>query len=139
MFSSSDIVNAGFDVISALLPQRAADKLYKKCLKILSQKSQDNNSKIIQRKTAVQTKKNGSRYMVTINNVAVSLQPRLYSYFHKLYNAGHPDGWLDKAFLDNGTNQNKYIYKLRKELKPVPGTAIESDGAGRYRLVIRAT
>ncbi len=139
MVSPSDIINAGFDVISALLPQRVADMLYKKCLKILSQKSRDDKSKGMPHKETIRSKKNGTRYTFTINDATISLQPRLYSYFHKLYNADNPDGWLDKRFLDNGNNQVKYIYKLRKELKPVPGVAIESDGAGRYRLVIRAT
>jgi hypothetical protein len=73
---------------------------------------------------------------VIIGETAIYLQPRLYAYLHKLYNADHPEGWLDKSFLDSGNNQVKYIYKLRQALKPVDGASLECDGAGRYRLIL---
>jgi hypothetical protein len=83
-------------------------------------------------------KRIGARYEVTFNNIAISLQPKLYKYLNKLYNADSPHGWLDKNFLDRGNNQVKYIYKLRKALEKIDSARVESDGAGRYRLVLES-
>ncbi|MCD6162742.1 MAG: DEAD/DEAH box helicase [candidate division Zixibacteria bacterium] len=132
----SDVVNSGFDIISTLLPYRVADSLFKRCSKMMPANDKPDDITAATEKQPLAVKKNGSRYELTINGSMVSLQPRLYSYFHKLYNADNPEGWLDKNFLDAGVNQVKYIYKLKKALKGITGIVIEGDGGGRYRLMM---
>lgn len=136
MFTPSDIINAGFDAVSSIVPERVANNLYKICQDILSEKSTETINKPLPGSRALRARKAGSRYEVEIGGMKVLLQPKLYSYLFKLYNADKLEGWLDKSFLDHGSNQVKYIYKLKKALESVPGVAVESDGSGRYRLVL---
>ncbi len=69
---------------------------------------------------------------------SVYLQPKLYSYFQKLWWAscsGKP--WVNKESLEPGINQPKYISKLRKSFYEKDIKArIESDGNGSYRLLL---
>src|SRR4030067_3831858 len=48
-----------------------------------------------------------------------------------------PEGWIHKLDLDEGDNQAKYIYRLRKELSLKEEEVIENNGAGRYRLNLK--
>jgi len=57
------------------------------------------------------------------------------------------EGWIHKLDLEEGDNQAKYIYRLRKELGlsagggsafgGKAGELIENNGAGSYRLNLR--
>jgi helicase len=136
LYTCSDLINAGLDVIASLLPQVVAEKLLLHCQKQLSIESQSPIPIQKPIRPPLLSKKIGERYEVIINGSAISLQPRLYSYFVKLYNCDHPDGWLDKNFLDSGINQVKYLYLLKNTLAGIPGVNLESDGAGRYRIVL---
>jgi hypothetical protein len=68
----------------------------------------------------------------------VLLQPRLYTYFQKLWwgmKSGNP--WIRKDTLEPGLNQAKYISKLRRVFREQRlNIKIVSDGAGRYRLLL---
>jgi len=136
IYSPADIVNAGFDQISNIIPESIAKGLYDESLKREADSTKTDDAKPIENKRPLRAKKIGARYEVIINDTTIYLQPRLYTYLHKLYNADHPDGWLNKSFLDSGNNQVKYIYKLRQALKQIDGARLESDGAGRYRLLL---
>jgi helicase len=141
IYSPSDIVGSGYDIISSIIPEKVAEPLYARCRDVVekanAEKEIDNQSEnTVARsgKPQLRVKRNGGRYELSLNGVNIFLQPRLYAYFLKLYNADHPEGWLDKSCLDSGINQVKYIYRLRKALSVIPGIVIESDRAGRYRI-----
>ena len=134
----ADIVAAGKSLLASLIPDRIAGQLYDKCLLKL-ESAAATQIPSISAKRFCRVERVGSRYRVHLNKVAVDLQGRLYQYFNKLYNAPGADGWLDKNLLDSGSNQVKYIYKLRKALKGVPGLTIEGDRMGRYRLILSAS
>jgi helicase len=136
LFTSSDIINAGFDIVAALIPQVVAEKLMLYCQNQLAMESRDKDNRRAAIRKPLLAKKVGERFEVVINGFTIKLQPRLFAYLSKLYNCDHPEGWLDKSFLDSGTNQIKYIYCLKNALSSVPGALIESDGAGRYRLIL---
>lgn len=78
------------------------------------------------------------RRELKIGGNSIFLQPKLYSYFRKLW-WGHKSGnpWVQKDSLEPGINQAKYISKLRRELEDNRiDVKIVSDGAGSYRLVL---
>jgi len=136
LVTPSDIINAGLDVVAAIIPGKAAETLMRYCQNQSEGVSGESGEPSIPVRPPLIARKIGQRFEVVINGVAIKLQPRLFAYFSKLYNCHHPEGWLDKNFLDNGINQIKYIYCLKSALSSVPGALIESDGAGRYRLVL---
>ncbi|MCP4582249.1 MAG: DEAD/DEAH box helicase [candidate division Zixibacteria bacterium] len=136
IYAATDVVNSGYDIISNLIPESVAGRLFDKCQNIVSVEAKSKKTSINPDKPSLKAKKKGARYEVVINDATINLQPRLYKYLNKLWNADGPDGWLDKNFLDTGNNQVKYIYKLRKALEPANGVCLECDGAGRYRLVL---
>ncbi|HEX9912720.1 MAG TPA: hypothetical protein VGB01_05665, partial [candidate division Zixibacteria bacterium] len=47
------------------------------------------------------------------------------------------DGWIHKLDLEEGDNQGKYIYRLKKELSPSEMTLIENNRIGSYRLNLK--
>jgi helicase len=136
LYTASDIIDAGVDVVASIIPQRVAQSLYKTAQGNLAgrQKSDEMNFKV--KRPPLIAKKSGERFEVLINGIMVSLQPRQYSYLCKLYNCDHQDGWLDKNYLDCGDNQVKYFHTLKKALAHVSGLTLESDGAGKYRLLL---
>jgi hypothetical protein len=133
----ADIAAADFDMLSTIIPEKLAHRLYQKCSKLAATMGNPQQPLTAKAMPALQSKRIGQRYEVIIAGHILNLQPRLYKYLHKLYNADHPEGWVDKNLLDSGLNQVKYIYKLRKELEIIEGLEIETDGAGRYRLIPR--
>ena len=133
----ADIAAADFDMLTAIIPEKLAHRLYRKCSKIITTTDNPQQPSIAKTKPPLLSKRIGQRYEVAIAGHIINLQPRLYKYLHKLYNADHPEGWVDKNLLDSGLNQVKYIYKLRKELEIIEGIEIETDGAGRYRMIPR--
>jgi helicase len=78
------------------------------------------------------------RRELKIRGISFFLQPKLYSYFRKLWwgaKSGNP--WIHKDTLEPGINQPKYISKLRRELRDNKiDVKIISDGAGNYRLLL---
>jgi len=73
---------------------------------------------------------------VTIDGQSLFLQPRLYSYIQRLYNAYLDKTlWVHKDHLDIGVNQARYISKLRRILSDSGiELEIESNGRGSYAL-----
>jgi helicase len=136
LYNSSDILNAGLEIISSIIPRRVAENLYLACQKNQTISDPNTSAKPPPTRPPLLAKKVNGRFEVVINGVKVSFQPRLYSYFLKLYNCDHPEGWVDKSFLDKGTNQVKYIYRLKQILAGVPGLKLESDKSGRYRFIL---
>jgi len=69
---------------------------------------------------------------------SVFLQPRLYSYFQKLWwGLQSENTWVHKESLEPGINQPKYISKLRRIFKENEiDIKIISDGSGCYRLLL---
>jgi len=135
--SVEEVVAAGVDVLSAIIPEGVARRLFETCQKTLRREGKSDAPENF-RRHAVSARRFGRRYLIHLNNQVVSLQPRLFAYFQRLSNCDRPGGWLDKNMLDRGTNQVRYIYKLRQALQNVPGISVQGDGAGRYRLVIEA-
>jgi replicative superfamily II helicase len=136
LFTCSDIINASLDIVASLIPQVVAEKLMLRCQKQLAVESQAIVGTEPISRTTLLARKIGERYEVILDGITIKLQPRLFGYLSKLYNCDHPDGWLDKNFLDSGINQVKYIYCLKNALSAIPGATIEGDSAGRYRLIL---
>ena len=138
IYSAHDAISAGYDILLSLIPESIGEKLFEKCLKISAEAAETSSEKSTANDRApIKARRCGNNYEVTIDGTSIQLQTKLYAYFQKLYNASSSDGWVDKNRLDNGLNQVKYIYKLRKALEPVAGLMIESDSAGRYRLILK--
>jgi helicase len=130
----ADIATADYELLTTIIPSKLATVLQQRCQAVNNCGEHELKPPEGIIKPPLEVRKTGQRYEVTIAGRAIMLQPRLYKYLQKLYNADHPDGWVDKIHLESGPNQVKYIYLLRKELEPILGLEIEADGAGRYRL-----
>ena len=78
------------------------------------------------------------RKEIRIAGNSLYLQPRLYSYFQKLWWGIKSDNpWVHKDSLEPGLNQAKYISKLRRVLRDNKlAIKIISDGSGCYRLLL---
>lgn len=79
----------------------------------------------------------GSKEIVIFDK-RLLLQPKLYGYLRRLWWAfvsGKP--WVNKAALEPGDNQAKYISKIRKILRDSKiAVRIVSDHIGSYRLIL---
>jgi helicase len=82
--------------------------------------------------------RNGMKNEIRIAGKSLFLQPRLYTYFQKLWWAVKSDNpWIHKESLEPGLNQAKYISKLRRVIRDSNlNIRIVSDGSGRYRLLL---
>lgn len=80
-----------------------------------------------------------NRWKVELNQIMFALSHQSFKYLLKLVGAVYtkPEGWIHKLDLEEGDNQAKYIYRLRKELKLKVGDLIENNGAGSYRLNLK--
>jgi len=80
-----------------------------------------------------------NRWKVIVNQTMFAISHQSFKYLLKLVSAvfTKPEGWIHKLDLDEGDNQAKYIYRLRKELNLKAGDLIENNGAGSYRLNLR--
>ncbi len=90
-----------------------------------------------------------NRWKVVLNQTMFALSYCSFKYLLKLVGAVYTqsEGWIHKLDLDEGDNQAKYIYRLRKELKlsagggsafgGKAGDLIENNGAGSYRLNLK--
>jgi len=143
LITGDDILAAGLDIVSSIIPPRFAVSLFESCRKAAAEREANQNRLAepfageSSRKMNFSAVRRGNLYEVTFDSGKVMLQPRLFAYLQKLINSENPDGWLDKSSLDTGLNQVKYMYRLKKVLAAVPSVAIESDRAGRYRIVSR--
>ncbi|EQB63839.1 MAG: hypothetical protein RBG1_1C00001G1418 [candidate division Zixibacteria bacterium RBG-1] len=80
-----------------------------------------------------------NRWKVVLNQIQHVLSYCSFKYLLKLVEAVYskPEGWIHKLDLDEGDNQAKYIYRLRKELSLKAEEVIENNGAGSYRLNLK--
>ena len=78
------------------------------------------------------TGKNSQRFLAVIDGVDYWLRQKEFTYLVKLALAG---GWLEKMKLEPTRNVDKYVGRLRNEVK-LYGLKIANDRHGRYRLVL---
>ncbi len=139
--TAEDVLTAGLDIVASIIPKRFASMLFDLSNKAVSTQVKDRPrfsepmAGASSRKLKFTAVRKGKLYEVTFDSGTVLLQPRLFAYLQKLVNCENPGGWLDKNSLDTGLNQVKYIYRLKKALEGIRSVAIESDRAGRYRIV----
>jgi helicase len=81
------------------------------------------------------------KFLVLVNGRKVILPAKSFKYLVKLTWAAfkNEDGWIHKNDLEPGDNQTRYVYRLRKQIKPSlePGqSVIENNRLGSYRLSI---
>ncbi|MCJ7459343.1 MAG: DEAD/DEAH box helicase [candidate division Zixibacteria bacterium] len=76
------------------------------------------------------------RYTVFIDNRKIFLSHKSFKYLFKLIWATFKKegGWIHKLDLEEGENQGKYIYRLKKELSLSDRKLIENNRIGCYRL-----
>lgn len=138
--SVDDIKNADYTFLSEVLPQAVLKRAMEKINK--PERIDPETSYEIPRdpgREIVFTGKNRRlRKELKIAGRSLYLQPRLYSYFQKLWwGIKSENPWICKESLEPGLNQAKYISKLRKVLKDNKfDVKIISDGTGRYRLLL---
>jgi hypothetical protein len=81
------------------------------------------------------------RFLVLVNGRKTILPAKSFKYLVKLVWAAFKteDGWIHKNDFEPGENQTRYLYRLRKQIKPGldPGQfMIENNRLGSYRLSI---
>ncbi|MDP3024491.1 MAG: DEAD/DEAH box helicase [candidate division Zixibacteria bacterium] len=79
------------------------------------------------------------RYTIFIDNRKIFLSHKSFKYLFKLAWAAFKKegGWIHKLDLEEGENQGKYIYRLKKELSLADGKLIENNRIGCYRLNLK--
>jgi len=134
------LVGLDYSTLSTILPESVATTIYKK----LSMIRAENNSKLQTKEfiaddsviftgRKVKALKEG-----IIFDKSILLQPRLYTYFQKLWRGYLSENpWVLKEQLGPGENQAKYISKIRRILKNAEiDMKIVSDSDGSYRLML---
>lgn len=95
-------------------------------------------------------RKRWSRFTISLDGRICNLRGKSFRYLFALATARHlhgdfgklhyDDGWINKRDIEPGTNQTKYFYQLRQELKAACDGAqrlIENNGRGFYRLALQ--
>jgi helicase len=81
------------------------------------------------------------KFLILVNGRKTILPAKSFKYLVKLVWAAFKteDGWIHKNDLEPGDNQTRYVYRLRKQIKPSldPGQfMIENNRLGSYRLSV---
>ncbi|MCH7879024.1 MAG: hypothetical protein IH914_06910 [candidate division Zixibacteria bacterium] len=82
----------------------------------------------------------GERFLVTIDGLPAPLTGKSFKYLAKLACARSttPEGWLYKDEIEQGFNQARYLYRMRREIEAaLPGynwPVYENNRLGYYRL-----
>ena len=89
------------------------------------------------------------RFLVKVNGKNITLPAKSFKYLFKLAWAKFKkeDGWLHKLDLEEGDNQAKYLYRLKKQLceclkmhshilRNADGSWMENNRVGSYRLIV---
>jgi helicase len=89
------------------------------------------------------------RFLVEVNGKNITLPAKSFKYLFKLTWAKFKkeDGWLHKLDLEEGDNQAKYLYRLKKQLceclkmhshilRNADGSWMENNRVGSYRLIV---
>jgi helicase len=79
------------------------------------------------------------KYTVILNGRRLLISHKSFRYLFKLAWAvfKKEDGWLHKLDLEEGDNQGKYIYRLKRELPHSEKSLIENNRVGSYRLNLK--
>jgi helicase len=79
------------------------------------------------------------KYAVLIDKKKLLLSHKSFKYLFKLACSvfKKEGGWIHKLDLEEGENQGKYIYRLKKELSLSDGKLIENNRIGYYRLNLK--
>jgi replicative superfamily II helicase len=138
--SVDDMKNSDHSFLSKILPSPILARIMAKINRV--DKTDANTSPGLTRDSGNDTVFTGKsrrlRKEIKIAGDSLYLQPRLYSYFQKLWWGLKSDNpWIHKESLEPGLNQAKYISKLRRIFRDNKiGMKIISDGAGNYRLFL---
>jgi len=152
--SKNQIKEIGLDELKKIIPEKVAIRLKEeiiyegsaraRCRGTLSRpwrdattvswKRDSTKSKLILDGSLVKGK-----YTVIINSRRLLLSHKSFRYLFKLAWAvfKKEDGWIHKLDLEEGDNQGKYIYRLKKELSPSETSLIENNRIGSYRLNLK--
>jgi hypothetical protein len=81
------------------------------------------------------------RFLILVNGRKTILPAKSFKYLVKLTWATfrNEDGWIHKDDLEPGDNQTRYVYRLRKQIKPSLDPSqfmIENNRLGSYRLSV---
>ncbi|HSG98617.1 MAG TPA: hypothetical protein VLB27_01115, partial [candidate division Zixibacteria bacterium] len=86
----------------------------------------------------------GERFLLRIDGIPVALTGKSFKYFVRLA-AGRflsEDGWVYKDDIEQGFNQARYLYRMRREIEAgLPGyrwPVYENNRLGYYRLGLAA-
>ncbi len=137
------ISQTDLEFLKKILPQKMALELKQLVAEKLSTASTPDEKSEVDFSSEVKLEVDGTtvknRWKVVVNQTTFALSYQSFKYLLKLIGAVYakPEGWLHKLDLDDGDNQAKYIYRLRKELKLKAGQVIENNGAGSYRLNLK--
>lgn len=79
------------------------------------------------------------KYAIILDDRKILLSHKSFKYLFKLAWAvfKKEGGWIHKLDLEEGENQGKYIYRLKKELSLTDGKLIENNRIGSYRLNLK--
>ena len=79
------------------------------------------------------------KYAIVLDDRKILLSHKSFKYLFKLAWAifKKEGGWIHKLDLEEGENQGKYIYRLKKELSLADGKLIENNRIGCYRLNLK--
>ncbi len=79
------------------------------------------------------------KYAIILDDRKILLSHKSFKYLFKLAWAvfKKEGGWIHKLDLEEGENQGKYIYRLKKELSLTDGKLIENNRIGCYRLNLK--
>jgi hypothetical protein len=79
------------------------------------------------------------KYAIILDDRKILLSHKSFKYLCKLAWAvfNKEGGWIHKLDLEEGENQGKYIYRLKKELSLSNGKLIENNRIGCYRLNLK--
>lgn len=79
------------------------------------------------------------KYVIILDDRKILLSHKSFKYLFKLAWADFKKegGWIHKLDLEEGENQGKYIYRLKKELSLSDGKLIENNRIGCYRLTLK--
>ncbi|UCE65295.1 MAG: DEAD/DEAH box helicase [Candidatus Zixiibacteriota bacterium] len=138
--SVADIKNSDYTFLREILPS----KILARVVKIINgpDKTEMKTSPYLSRDSGSDTiftgKSRRLRKEIKIAGKSLFLQPRLYSYFQKLWwGIKSENPWVHKDSLEPGLNQAKYISKLRRVFRDNKlEIKIISDGGGHYRLFL---
>ena len=147
--SKEQVKEMDLEELKKIIPENLACRLKDE----IKQKESGNGSGVLQYAPTVkflkrQLIKNGlvldgslvkGKYAIILDDRKILLSHKSFKYLFKLAWAvfKKEGGWIHKLDLEEGENQGKYIYRLKKELSLSDGKLIENNRIGCYRLNLK--